>query len=61
MIIKKFNYIFSTKCYYYFKIIKERNDYFIGYSIKNKKKYILKKNISSKNYNFYKGHNLVIL
>ena len=36
-------YIFSTKGYYYVKIIEEKNNYFIGYSIKNKKKYIFKK------------------
>ena len=36
-------YILSTKGYYYVKIIEERNDYFIGYSIKDKKKYIFKK------------------
>lgn len=38
-----FGYIISRKGYYYFKILEERNDYFIGYSIKNKKKYIFKK------------------
>lgn len=36
-------YIISTKGYYYFKIIEERNDYFIGYSIKDKKIYIFEK------------------
>ena len=38
-----FGYIFSTKGYYYVKILEEKNNYFIGYSIKNKKKYIFKK------------------
>lgn len=36
-------YIITSKSYYYVKIIEERNDYFIGYSIKDKKKYIFKK------------------
>ena len=36
-------YIFTPKGYYYIKIIDEKNNYFIGYSIKNKKKYIFKK------------------
>ena len=38
-----FGYIFSTKGYYYVKILEEKNNYFIGYSIKNKKKNIFKK------------------
>jgi len=38
-----FGYIFTPKGYYYIKIIDEKNDYFIGYSIKDKKKYIFKK------------------
>jgi len=36
-------YIITSKGYYYVKIIEEGNNYFIGYSIKNKKKYIFKK------------------
>ena len=36
-------YFFSSKGHYYVKILEERNDYFIGYSINNKKKYIFKK------------------
>jgi hypothetical protein len=36
-------YIITSKGYYYVKIIEEINDYFIGCSIKNKKKYIFKK------------------
>lgn len=36
-------YIFTTKGHYYVTILEERNNYFIGYSIKDKKKYIFEK------------------